>query len=118
MEPSRVWEKLSSPQKIDRDIGKQLLKREISNDISRENQIEQYNSIISKTLTEDISWEKKLALLELCGVLSNYLNEPCLYKESITKALEWLEDPEVRVRLSAGEYLGIICRKFHMLLKK
>ena len=117
MEPLRVWEKLSSPQKIDRDIGAQLLKREISNDVSRQTQIEQYNSIISKTLTEDISWEKKLALLELCGVLTNYLNEPCLFKESIDKAILWLEDPEVRVRLAAGEYLGVICRKFHILQK-
>ena len=114
MEPLRLWEKLSSPQKIDRDSGILLVHEglEASNDALRQNQIEQYRGIISQTLMEDVSWEKKLALLELSGVLSNYSNEQCVYKESIAK---FLEDPEVRVRIAAGEYLGVICRKFHLL---
>ena len=69
-------------------------------------------SILNNTIdVESINWETKLAILELAGTLSAYNQDESLNFVA-KKAIQWLSDEEVRVRMASGEYLGILCTVF------
>ena len=69
-------------------------------------------SILNNTIdVESINWETKLAILELAGTLSAHNQDESLNFVA-KKAIQWLLDEEVRVRIASGEYLGILCTVF------
>ena len=69
-------------------------------------------SILNNAIdVESINWETKLAILELAGTLSAYNQDESLNFVA-KKAIQWLSDEEVRVRIASGEYLGILCTVF------
>ena len=69
-------------------------------------------SILNNTIdVESINWETKLAILELAGTLSVHNQDESLNFVA-KKAIHWLSDEEVRVRIASGEYLGILCTAF------
>lgn len=136
-----VWQKLCSTNKLDRDQGmlytislysKSLCKTSLVN-ISKtllllfspgsrnlksllsndgDSITPTLISILNNTIdVESINWETKLAILELAGTLSVHNQDESLNFVA-KKAIHWLSDEEVRVRIASGEYLGILCTAF------
>merc|ERR1719361_1166589 len=106
-----IWQKLCSTNKLDRDQGSRNLKSLLTN-AGEDSITPTFISILNNAIdVESINWETKLAILELAGTLSAYNQDESLNFVA-KKAIQWLSDEEVRVRIASGEYLGILCTAF------
>ncbi|XP_065898567.1 uncharacterized protein [Dysidea avara] len=106
MAEKEILEKLCSHQKLDRDKGVDELKALLQGG-STENKMTP--SILS-TLKTGSTWEAKHGCLMAAQLLIEHDKSTSLDSEILPLLPQLLEDNEPRVRLSAGEVLGCICR--------
>jgi len=109
MSDKEIIQKLCSHQKLDRDKGVEELRAFLhhESDNSSHSQIAQ---ALLNTLKTSSTWEAKHGCLMGVQVLIENGNQAPLEKEVIPLLPQLLEDDEPRVRLSAGEVLGCVCR--------
>jgi len=102
-----ILEKLCSHQKLDRDKGVEELKALLQGGTTENNQIAPF---VLSTLKTSSTWEAKHGSLMAAQLLIEHDNSTSLDSEILPLLPQLLEDNEPRVRLSAGEILGCICR--------
>ena len=109
MDISAVWEQLTSTAKLERDRGEEQLDSMVQ---KREEVIPAFvDRILSQSRDKDSEWQIKLGILSAATILSrNCQNQDLI--QLAPKAIEWLSDDEVRVRIGSGEFLGALCKAF------
>ena len=106
-----LWEQLTCNGKLDRDRGILQLQIDLK---SNENLADILIDLIlnrSAQTDSEISWQNKLGILSTASVLSQNSKNEQLVKLA-PKAIDWLSDDEVRVRIQSGEFLGALCKTF------
>ena len=107
MSEKEIIEKLCSHQKLDRDKGLEELRTFLNHEGDNSSQIAPSFINVLKTSS---TWEAKQGCLMAIQVLIENGNTASLGNEVLLLLPELLEDDEPRVRLSAGEVLGSVCR--------
>lgn len=107
MSAEEILQRLCSHQKLDRDKGIEELRKFLQREADNSSQIAPSLLNILKTST---SWEARHGCLMASKVLIENGDSSTLGKEVLSLLPQMLEDDEPRVRLSAGEVLGCMCR--------
>lgn len=107
MSEKEIIQKLCSHQKLDRDKGLEELRAFLHREDDNSSQIA--TSFIDLLKTSS-TWEARHGCLMAVQVLIENNNATSLGKEVLLLLPQLLEDNEPRVRLSAGEVLGCVCR--------
>lgn len=107
MSEKEIIQKLCSHQKLDRDKGLEELRAFLHHGVDNSSQIAQSFINVLKTSS---TWEARHGCLMAVQVLLENGSSASLGKEVLMLLPELLEDDEPRVRLSAGEVLGCVCR--------
>ena len=106
---SKLWSQITSNSKLDRDRGIRNLEAALKND-PHLTQIF-LDLTLSHGLNQSLEWQSKLGILSAAIVLSRQPNVEAM-KDLAPKAIKWLSDDEVRVRVFAGDFLGSLCQSF------
>ena len=107
---SSLWNQLISHSKLDRDRGNQLLEESLK---ANQNLNQVFLDLtLNNAFNPDLSWQIKLGLLSTAIILSRQSNRSENLTNLAPKAIEWLSDDEVRVRVTSGEFLGALCKAY------
>ena len=104
-EVADVWNDITGPNKLDRDRGCQHLESLIKENPDLKATFT--DMILTNAFNPELPWQTKLGILAASTILCQDNDE--LLKVG-DKAIEWLSDNEVRVRMSSGEFLGALCK--------
>ena len=104
-EVADIWEDITGPNKLDRDRGCQHLSSLLKENPDIKTTFN--DLILSNAFNPELPWQSKLGILAASTILCHD-NEDIL--KLAPKAIEWLSDHEVRVRMSSGEFLGALCQ--------
>ena len=104
-----LWSLLISHHKLDRDRGIEKVQQETAINSSPDIQ-DLIQKLEGYSITQDDPWETKLGILDGSKAVLPAVCENTFLACCMSRASTLLTDPEVRVRLAAGQLIGSLCQ--------